>query len=176
MTQQNSQFTIAEMTQEDIEPATVMRLQSWLDTYVNDDAGVTREWIEKRNKDQMSHERMKERRTRLASSKIKAWVAKNAEGKIIGATTPYIDEEGNQRVGSLYVDKLYHGMGLGSALMQKVIEGYDSARPIVLGVVTYNERAKSFYRKWGFEEIPNSETMFADKIPEIMMIRKGDEQ
>lgn len=175
MTQDGLQFTVTKMTQEDIEPATVMRLQSWLDTYVNDDAGVTREWIEKRNKGQMSPDKMEERRTRLATSKIKAWVAKDSKGNIIGATNPYIDSDGNQRVGSLYVDRRYLGRGVGSALMQKVIDGHDPTKPILLGVVSYNERAKVFYRKWDFEEIPDSETMFASKIPEIMMIRKGTE-
>jgi GNAT superfamily N-acetyltransferase len=88
-------------------------------------------------------------------------------------TTPYYDNHGIQHVGSLYVDKNWHGKGVGAALMQKVIEWFDPTKPIELGVAVYNERAKAFYRKWGFEEIPGSESLFADKIPEIRMVRKA---
>lgn len=47
-------------------------------------------------------------------------------------------------MGSLYVDKAWHGQGVGGALMQKVIEWADPEEPVELGVVIYNERAKAF--------------------------------
>ena len=61
---------------------------------------------------------------------------------------------------SLYVDKNWHGTGMASELMQRVVDWFDDTKPIELGVVAYNERAKAFYKKWGFEEIPNTETLF----------------
>ena len=172
MTEQ-PQFTIARMTADTVDAANEMRLESWLDTYVNDDLGVTREWIQKRNENQMSDEVRARRLERLKDPNSAAWVALDAAGRVIGLTTPYVDEEGRQHLGSLYVDKLWHGKGVAGQLMQKAIDWYDQTKPIELGVVTYNERAKAFYRKWGFEEVPGSETLFDDKIPEIMMIRKG---
>lgn len=48
-----------------------------------------------------------------------------------------------------------------------------SQKPIDLEVVTYNGRAKAFYRKYNFDEIPGTEVLFAEKIPVITMIRKG---
>ena len=45
---------------------------------------------------------------------------------------------------------------------------------IVLGVTTFNERAKRFYKKWGFKEIEGSESLKFDKLPEIQMIKEGD--
>ena len=104
------------------------------------------------------------------------WVARDEDGKIIGSTTPWIDEEGVQHVGSLYVSKDFHGSGAGSALMQKVVDWFDSSKPIVLGVVAYNERAKAFYRKWDFEEVPDSEELFAGMIPEVHMIRRSQDE
>lgn len=169
-------FTIEQMQPEDLEAATEMRLQSWLDTYVNEEAGVTREWLLARNEQQRSPEKMAARRKRFEESGHTGWIAKDQAGNIVGATNPHIDELGVQHVGSLYVDKAFHGTGVGSALMQKVIEWSDPKKPITLGVVTYNERAKSFYKKWGFVEVPDSETLFAEVVPEIMMIRKGDSQ
>lgn len=169
-------FTITRMQKDDVEAVVKMRLDSWLDTYVNERVGVSREWILERNRRQLSPERIEARKAFLDSPKMAGFVAKDRAGTVIGGATPYEDEHGIQHVGSLYVDKIWHGRGVGSALMKKIIEWADPMRPIVLGVVTYNERAKAFYRKWGFMEIPNSETLFDNKLPEIMMTRKGDKQ
>lgn len=175
--QPEKQFIIEEMQPEDIEEATAMRHESWLDTYVNDELGVTREWIKARNAIQSSPEKALSRLERFtagkANGKLMAWVARNHDGAIVGSTTPYLDDDGVQHVGSLYVDKTWHGKGVGGALMQKVIDWADSTKPIELGVVAYNKRAIAFYRKWGFEQIPDSEKLFDNKIPEVMMIRKA---
>jgi len=165
------QFSIEKISAETLDDANHMRLASWLDTYVNEDLGVTREWIEERNKAQMTDERRQARLERLDNPKAAGWVAKDEDGNVIGVTTPHVDEDGIQHVGSLYVDKDWHGKGVGGRLMQMVIDWCDPTKPIELGVVTYNERAKAFYRKWGFEEVPGSETLFDNKIPEVKMIR-----
>lgn len=78
-------------------------------------------------------------------------------------------------MGSLYVSKEFHGSGVSHELMQKVVDWFDDNKPIELGVALYNERAKTFYRKWGFEEVPDSESLFDGMIPEVKMIRKGDQ-
>ncbi|HSW77434.1 MAG TPA: GNAT family N-acetyltransferase [Candidatus Chromulinivoraceae bacterium] len=169
-------FTIAPMTEADIEPATAMRLQSWLDTYVNNEAGVTREWVEARNKQQLSPEKVAARLERFKTAKVVGWVAKDENEKIIGVATPYADADGVQHVGSIYVDKAWHGTGIGGRLMEKIIAWSDPTKAIVLSVAAYNERAKAFYRKWGFEEIPDSKMLHEDVIPIIVMTRKGDKQ
>ena len=174
--QNQPQFTVTELTADTIDAGNRMRLQSWLDTYVNDELGVTRDWIEARNYDQMSDEIRARRLERLSDPNCAGWVALDNNGNVVGMATPYVDDEGRQHVGSLYVDKAWHGKGVGGALMQKVIGWCNPAKPIELGVVTYNERAKAFYRKWGFVEVPGSEQLFDNKIPEVNMVRKGDKQ
>jgi GNAT superfamily N-acetyltransferase len=171
------QFTIEEMTADTVEPAMYVRAQSWLDTYTNEDLGVTREWIEARNADQLSPEKIAIWKQRLSEYPGGGrWVAKDTDGIVIGIVTPRRDDDGVQHVGSLYVAKVWQGKGVGGALIQKVIEWSDPTSPIELGVAVYNGRAKAFYRKWGFEEIPGSETLFDNMIPEVKMIRKGDKQ
>jgi ribosomal protein S18 acetylase RimI-like enzyme len=54
----------------------------------------------------------------------------------------------------IYVLKEYHSKKIGAALMNYALEfslerGYNA---IWLGVWEHNEKAKSFYKKWGFEE------------------------
>lgn len=171
------EFEITKMLPDDVEAATIMRLECWLDTYINNEVGVTRKWIEDHNLAQITPEKNEIRKERLKDPTHQAgWVAKDLAGKIIGSTTPFIYDDGRQDVGSLYVKKEWRGQGVATVLMQKVIDWFNPAKPIELGVVAYNERAKSFYRKWGFEEVPGSELLFDDKIPEIKMIRKGGSQ
>ena len=172
----NSTFTISTMTPEDVRAATYMRLQSWLDTYVNEDHGVSREWIEEHNKQKSTDEAIERRIVMLGGKNSKGFIAKDEYDVIIGAAMPYQDTKGIQHVGSLYVDKVWHGKGVGGALMKEIINWSNPGLPIILSVATYNERAKAFYRKWGFVEIPGSNALFDDKIPEIKMIRKGDKQ
>ena len=173
-------FTIMEMSVDEIESATEMRLASWLDTYVNEEIGVTREWIELHNIEQVSAEKALSKKKRFTYGKeqgtFNAWVAKDTDGTIMGSTTPFTDDTGHQHLGSLYVDKKWHGSGVSSELMQKVVDWFDPSKPIELMVVTYNGRARAFYQKWGFEEVPGSNVMFEEKIPEIKMIRKAQNE
>ncbi len=175
--QPKSQYTVTEMQLEDIEPVTEMRLQSWLETYINEAAGVTREWIEEHNQKRLTQDAMEKRQERFLDGKARGtfngWVAKDAEGTIIGSATATIDENGIRELGSLYVDKAWHGTGVAHELMRNVIDWLGGDKnEILLGVVTYNERAKAFYRKWGFEEVPGTDHLFDAKIPEIKMMRK----
>jgi len=173
-------FVIEPMKNTDIEAATLMRLESWLDTYVNEEAGVTKEWIEERNARQLSADRQASRRERFASGKkagaFNAWVARDPQGEIIGSTTPYIDAEGRQHLGSLYVDKKWQGTGVAGQLFDEVVQWLDPTKPIELGVTTYNERAKAFYRKQGFIEQPGTEHLFEGVMPEVQMIRPPQEE
>lgn len=116
-------FTIQEMQAEDIAPANEVRLQSWLDTYVNEEFDVTREWIERKNATQRSPENTKRRLESFMAGKRSGtrngWIALDGSGKVIGATTPWVDKSGAQHVGSLYVDKIWHGRGVGGGLNGK---------------------------------------------------------
>ncbi len=176
MSQPGQPFIIEELRPEDIEEMTMLRYQSFLDTYVDESLGITRGWLQNRNKAKMTPEYLRAWREQFEAGKANAistaWVARREDGKMIGFATPFIEAGGIQRVGAIYVDKTWHGKGVGGALMKKVIDWHDSAKPIELHVAAYNERAKAFYRKWGFKEVPGSEQLFDDKIPEVKMIRE----
>lgn len=169
-------FTLTKMDINTVDEATKMRFQSWLDTYVNEELGITKEWLEEEIEKMNTPERQEQRRQEVLGSDNNAWVALDGDGNVIGVTTPRIDN-GTQRVGSLYVAKEWLGKGVGPALMKKVIEWADPSKDLVLGVASYNERAMAFYRKFGFVEVPDSiELVDDDRIPTVRMIRKGKEQ
>ncbi len=173
-------YEIQELQPEEIDEATVMRKQSWIDTYVNAEYGIEEPWIEAHFKSKLDPSRHQARIDRFNSAKqqgiLNAWVARSQAGKIIGAVTPFIEANGRQRVGSIYVDKNWHGTGLGSQLMRRIIDWFDDEKPVYLEVVSYNERAKAFYKKWGFVEIEGSEAVYAEKLPEVTMVRQPESQ
>jgi ribosomal protein S18 acetylase RimI-like enzyme len=97
------------------------------------------------------------------------------QGEIVGIIAPFRNDT-MQRVGAIYVTKAFQGTGLAQKLMDQIIDWADPHRPLDLEVASYNERAKAFYRKYGFIEDANSEHIVHDLIPAITMIRKGDQQ
>jgi ribosomal protein S18 acetylase RimI-like enzyme len=167
-------YTVTVPTAEDIRPMLEMYAQSWRDTYPDSEAGVTAEWVEARVQRWLTDENIKDRQAKLkdleTNPDIAVWVVKNEQGEVIGAASPRRDET-TQRVGSIYVDKQYHGQGIAQLLMDKIIAWADPKRPLELEVASYNERAKAFYRKYGFE-VSGSEKKFADAIPIVAMVRK----
>lgn len=169
-------FEIDEMKLEEIDDATLMRKNSWIDTHTNSEKVVTAEWIEQRFVSLLSEKNLPARQERFLRNKklgtLNAWVARDEVGRIVGSATPFINPEGKQRLGSLYVGKAWHGKGVGNQLMQRVVDWLDPDKPIHLTVATYNEKAKAFYKKWSFEEVPGSEKLFDEKIPEITMTRQ----
>ena len=173
-------FTINVTQADDVEPIARMIMQSWLETYVNADYGISEAWVRQRYEARLKPEAIKEKQQKLEENidnpNFGSFVAKDKSGKIMGMTAPYRDKDGKQQLGSLYVVKEYHGKGVAGELMKKVIEWSNPTEPIYLGVATFNERAKAFYRKWGFSEIPGSERMHDDMIPEIVMIKKGEQR
>lgn len=168
-------FTVSRMTPQDVIEAKKLIAQSWLETYENEEFGVSREFIEKRNADSLTEEAIKRTTDRLGYSGVVSWVAKDENGGIVGAAIQYVAEKDDkQHIMALYVDKNYHGRGVADAMMKKILSWFDKKKPVILGVATYNERAKSFYKKWGFKEIIGSEDLFMDTIPQIQMIREGE--
>ena len=166
-------YTIQPMTLEDGEDASAFLKRMHQETYANQELGVTKEALGERFERRTKDERQERLRQRLENPDNQAFVAKE-NNTIVGFVAPRIDEDGVRRVGALYVDKNWQGKGLAHDLMQKVIEWHDGTKnDIELHVVTYNERAKAFYRKWGFREVPNSENMYDGLIPEVKMIRKA---
>jgi ribosomal protein S18 acetylase RimI-like enzyme len=64
------------------------------------------------------------------------------------------DVAATSELSKFYVHPRFHGRGVSEALMRNAIEfARPSGRMIWLSVLSSNERALAFYRKWGFEII-----------------------
>lgn len=69
----------------------------------------------------------------------------------------------------LIVARKFQGKGIAQALMNMVLLHVPRHKKIKLGVIHYNERAKSFYRKYGFKD--TGETSGNHLIPRTLMVR-----
>jgi len=165
-------------TLDDLEGYRTVQAQGWLDTYPNEAAGVSLEWVKSRAEGWLTPEALessRERVTPILDDPVHQplYVAK-LDDRIIGMVHATNLEETGQHLDALYVDKNYHGQGIAQQLVDQVFTHFDLSQPVILGVVSYNQRAIRFYEKNGFEVIPGSEHLFRDVMPSINMIRQGE--
>lgn len=76
----------------------------------------------------------------------------------------------------MFVLPEFQGQGFGSKLLDKALNFLDNSKQISIEVVSYNQRAKSLYKKYGFiekdEVIDDVITLPNGKIiPKILMIK-----
>jgi ribosomal protein S18 acetylase RimI-like enzyme len=167
---------IRDTTVEDLLPLRTMHGQSWRDTYPNEAQGVPREWVEERTASWITPEGIensKEHVKDIYGQPDHLHKIALDGSKVVGVIHVFKDAE-KQHLHALYIAKEYYGAGLAQRLMNTALEWIDPHRSIDLQVVTYNERAKAFYRKYGFEEKPGTEEKFAEIIPVITMERRGE--
>jgi diamine N-acetyltransferase len=78
------------------------------------------------------------------------------------------------RIERLYVDKSFHGTGVGAALMRRCLEEARarSHDVIWLGVWERNFRARAFYARWGFAEVGETAfTIGSDTQRDLVLVR-----
>jgi ribosomal protein S18 acetylase RimI-like enzyme len=125
---------------------------SWMDVYPNEKEGITREDIEYRFKDSFTDEVVAKRAEKLksfmVSDKDKFWVAK-IEGRVVGLCRAEKRESENE-LRAIYVLPEYQGKKIGLLLWRTAEKFFEPHYDTILHVVTYNEKAITFYLKLGF--------------------------
>lgn len=177
--QGNHEFKLRNTVAADIPKLRAMHGQSWRDTYLSPEHGVTKEWLEERTARWVSPEGIARSvdhfKPIFGQPDHLHQVAIDENGDIAGMVHIAKGEQG-QHLEALYIDKRYFGTGLGQRLMDATIAWAGPTQRIYLEVATYNERAKAFYRKYQFKEIPGTEQFFAEILPVITMEREGEQQ
>lgn len=171
----NSVYELRSAELNDTKAIRTMHAQSWLDTYPNEEFGISEEWVKERVSHWTTPKGLKESEEHFSSifnNPEHFFRVATAGHNIIGFV--HASNIGNeQELKALYVDKDQKGSGLAQELMKEVNDWLDKNKSVKLGVAVYNERAINFYTKQGFEKTPNSEQLFANKIPMMTMERKS---
>ena len=167
---------------DDAETICDIRDRAWLKAYPNDELGITvddvrlmaqgpnGEYVPRRIaylKEQFGED----------DSAETTFVAK-LDGKVVGFIDPRIDEQNRRRVGAIYVAPEAQGKGIGCKLMNQVLDWYGRDRDIYLEVVSYNQNAINFYKRFGFVQtdavvLPEAgRPSYLKTLPQIEMVLK----
>jgi ribosomal protein S18 acetylase RimI-like enzyme len=156
----------------------VMRT-TWLNTYPNEELGISYEDIRARIEGEHGEDapvRIEKWRKAILDPNKTVFVAKEGN-RVVGYVAPFYDEKNQQRrIGGLYVLPETQGKGVGYKLINKSIESFGREHDIFLHVVTYNTKTREFYERQGFIEtgrdMTGSSSGLKDGryIPEIEMV------
>lgn len=171
-----SPITIGAITPNDVEGVKKVYYESWLDTYPNEKAGVTREDIEFRFKDYFKPESIQKIKDALENipENESFFVAKESQ-KIVGVCKVLRSEE-ESRLKSIYVLPGFQGKGIGTKLWEQAKLTLDLEKPIYVALADYNEQARAFYEKLGFVDTgkrwadENNRMQSGAIIPEMDMV------
>lgn len=169
------QYEIREAMPVDVEGIRRMQAQSWRDTYQNDEIGVSEQWLRKETASWLTSERLDQSREFLGKvfvDQAQFYRVALEAGEVVGLLHLDTKDDGTKHLWGLYTAKETHGTGLAQTLMELADKWVDG-KEVDLEVAEYNERAKAFYRKYGFVEQPGIVELFRDKIPCVRMIRKA---
>jgi GNAT superfamily N-acetyltransferase len=141
---------ISEETVEDVEAVQEVFRVTWIDTYPNEEAGVSREDVEDFVAKRVTPEfiqRLKEYIPKYGP-KENCFVAK-VDGKVVGFCYAKVLEDRNY-LQAIYVLPEFQGKGVGYSLWERVKEFFDPSKDVYLELATYNDKAKAFYERLGF--------------------------
>jgi ribosomal protein S18 acetylase RimI-like enzyme len=169
-------IVITTATPADVEGIQTVFDEAWLDTYPNEEAGITVEDILDRRKDSFSEERLQKRREYFANipDGQKFVVAKEGD-KVVGLCNLMIEPEYN-KLSTIYILPAYQGKGIGQMLWKAVSPFLDNSKDTIVQVATYNMKAIAFYEKLGFVDTGKrfSDEKFRMKsgalLPEMEMV------
>lgn len=178
-------FEVKLATPNDAEIICDIRDQAWLDTYPNEEMGITVEDV--RINAQGQNGEFVPRRIAWLKGKISdgddnwiAYVGKD-DNDIRGFVIASTDDKGRKFVNSLYVKPGFQGKGLGKQLMQQALNWLGDKDDIYLEVASYNDDAIRFYERFGFVKTDNDTEEESDRpdyvtpIPQIEMVLRASE-
>lgn len=175
-------IVITSATPEDVLGIQVVFYKTWIDTYPNEEAGITIADIEDRFKDYFTEDALAKRREgviNLPKGNI-FFIAKEGK-KVVGVCRVILHADKNQ-LQAIYVLPEYQGRGVGRLLWEEAQKQFDSSKDIIVQVVTYNTKAIGFYKKLGFED--NGRRFIDERfkmksgnvMPEMEMVIKAKSQ
>jgi len=180
----NQTLFIDRATVEDVEQIEKVRREGWLSAYPNEELGISyediRQELEGVNGELIAQTVNRWRKGIEAdvNSSVRANYVARLNGKVVGFVAPRIDENGQRRVGALYVSPDAQGKGIGTKLLQRSVNWHGRENDVYLHVVSYNQKSIDFYEHFGFvktgHQIIDTYPIERMEIPEIEMVLKAN--
>lgn len=178
----NQAMSVEPAKPEDAEDVFNVQRLTWLATYPNVEAGITKEDIRVRvegEHGELIPQKIERWRQGIeAACNERATFVVRDNDKVVGFIAPAI-RDGQRRIGAIYVLPEIQGKGVGGKLLQKALEWHGRDEDIFLHVATYNHSAIDFYKTNGFEETGNeikdevAQLGNGKEIPEIEMVLRA---
>jgi len=147
----NIQIQIETATEEHIPTIIKIEEQSWVSTYPNQEAGITKEDVRARFSSDFKAKRAAEIKAEMGSGHRYRVLIKDRN--VIGYSHLLQEEDYNDFVEAYLLDE-YHGHGYGGALLRDGLSWFGNNKPTRLEVATHNAHAKAIYGHFGFQENP----------------------
>lgn len=176
-----SNISIEKSKPEDVKDINNILYQTWIDTYPNEELGVTVEDIKNSFKDSFTEEYINNVKEKIsnADKNNKLYLSAKDGDKIVGVCMVKKQDEQNL-LQTIYILPEYQGLGIGQMLWDEAKKFLDPNKETRLEVVDYT-KAVDFYKKLGFVETGNKfqrEEIFKSSkgvtLSEIEMIRPAE--
>ncbi len=182
-----SKLTVQEMTLNDIDAISKIRQSAWVETYISEENDISAELINDyfayRRKKQNKQEQINKIKDSISDPNKYFKVTKDEHGQVVGFIFGEKTATNRAILGSLYLEPRLIGKGNGRLLMDGFLKWLGKGVECELFVVSYNNRAINFYKKYGFVIESHEPTKEAhldathplvSKMPVIKMVRKAE--
>jgi diamine N-acetyltransferase len=168
-------ISIKEATTADAALIADLSRQTFYDSFASDN---TPENMDKFMNEQFTREKLMEEVGAAGNIFLLAYMGDEvvAYARLRETTNPILIENGSAiEIARIYAVKQSIGKGVGSALMQQCINiaRQKDARVIWLGVWGKNQKAITFYTKWGFEKFGEHVFMLGNDPQTDWLMKKG---
>jgi ribosomal protein S18 acetylase RimI-like enzyme len=171
---QNQQtFTITTPREGDEQFLAPMHIQSWKETYLVPQSGLTEEIIDGMLGHMLTNTDFRKNTIAeaLANPNMVLYrVVRNSNDSIVGFLHGSKHEMFNE-LDAIYLLNEVKGSGTGEKLMEEFLTWADKNKPCRLEVFSFNDRAINFYTKYGFVKTDKPEQLYKERLPFIEMVK-----
>lgn len=174
-------ISVREATQDDAAAIARIQHESWLATYPNDAAEISKQDLEHHLEDVESRtQRWKGRLgpKEKGTDDILATFVLNVGDRVAGFCR-VVRGKHYGHVDALYLDPAYTEKGIGGMIFQRALAWLGNDEPIDLEVASYNDRAIRFYERYGFRKQGDAKPQplkNGKSIPLTLMVRDRGEE
>lgn len=144
-------ITITAPQEKDMMGVQQVLYKSWLATYPNEEAGITKEDIEHRFEGRFTDEVLAKRWDRMQHTPDRH-ILLAKDGDTVAGLIVITNHQDKNQLQAIYILPEYQGKGIGKMLWQSAQQYIDPTKPTTVECATYNTKAISFYEKLGFRD------------------------